>query len=107
MFVSDPVMLFVFAVSFGLVDFATVPPTTALSTTLFGSRSGGTVFGLVFLSHQIGSATGAFAGGLVHDLWGNYLPIFLGSAMICLAAAGMSWAIRDEPMPAFAEPAAS
>ncbi len=106
MFVSDPVMLFVFAVAFGLVDFATVPPTTALSTTLFGNRSGGTVFGLVFLSHQIGSAAGTYAGGLVHDLWGNYQPIFLASAMICFVAAGMSWAINEEPAPAFAEPAA-
>ena len=64
------------------------------------------MFGLVFLSHQIGSAAGAYAGGLVHDLWGNYQPIFLASAMICFVAAGMSWAISEEPAPAFAEPVA-
>ena len=63
-FARDPASLFVFAVAFGIVDFSTVAPTTALSTVIFGRRSAGTVFGLVALSHQIGSALGSYAGGL-------------------------------------------
>lgn len=106
-FVREPVLLFAFAVTFGLVDFATVPPTTALSTTLFGRRSGGTVVGLVSLSHQIGSAMGSYAGGLVHDLAGSYVLFFLAGAALCVAAAAMSWAIREEPFPPLAEPAAA
>jgi predicted MFS family arabinose efflux permease len=103
--VREPVMLFVFAVAFGLVDFATVPPTTTLSTTLFGRRSGGTVIGLVSLSHQIGSAMGSYAGGLVHDWAGSYVLFFLAGALLCAAAAAMSWAISEAPEPARAEPA--
>jgi len=95
--VREPVMLFVFAVAFGLVDFATVPPTTTLSTTLFGRRAGGTVVGLVSLSHQIGSAMGSYAGGFIHDAAGSYLPFFLAGAAWCIAAAAMSWAIADTP----------
>ncbi len=91
-------MLFIFAVAFGIVDFATVPPTTALSTTLFGPRSGGTVIGLVSLSHQIGSAMGSYAGGLIHDWVGSYLFFFLGGAILCAAAAAMSWAIAESPV---------
>jgi len=102
-FVREPILLFVFAVTFGMVDFATVPPTTALSTSLFGRRSGGTVIGLVSLSHQIGSATGSYAGGLLHDLAGSYIPFFLGGAFLCAAAAIMSWAISEAPAPARAE----
>lgn len=104
-FVREPMLLFAFAVTFGLVDFATVPPTTALSTTLFGRRSGGTVVGLVSLSHQIGSAVGSYAGGLVHDLAGSYVLFFLAGAVLCVAAAAMSWAIHEEPVPPLAEPA--
>lgn len=96
LFVQEPVMLFAFAVAFGMVDFATVPPTTALSTTLFGGRSGGTVIGLVSLSHQIGSATGSYAGGLIHDLAGNYKLFFLAGAILCIVAAIMSWSISEE-----------
>lgn len=101
LFVREPVLLFVFAVTFGIVDFATVPPTTALSTTLFGPRSGGTVIGLVSLSHQIGAALGSYAGGLMHDMAGSYRLFFLSGALLCVAAAAMSWAITDaaEPLP--------
>ena len=97
--VREPTMLFVFAVAFGLVDFATVPPTTALSTTLFGRRAGGTVVGLVSLSHQVGSAVGSYAGGLIHDVAGSYVLFFLGGALLCAAAAAMSWAIAEAPAP--------
>ena len=95
--VREPVTLFVFAVLFGVVDFATVPPTTTLSTTLFGRGSGGTVLGLVSMSHQLGSAAGAFFGGLIHDLAGGYTVFFLGAAGLCVAAAMMSWAISEAP----------
>ena len=98
-FARDPASLFVFAVAFGIVDFSTVAPTTALSTLLFGRRSAGTVFGLVALSHQLGSALGSYAGGLVHDLTGSYTAFFLGAAASSGAAAFMSWAISEAPAP--------
>ena len=98
-FARDPASLFVFAVAYGIVDFSTVAPTTALSTVLFGRRSAGTVFGLVALSHQLGSAFGSYAGGLVHDLTGSYTAFFLGAAAFSGAAAFMSWAISEVPAP--------
>ena len=98
-FARDPASLFVFAVAFGIVDFSTVAPTTALSTVIFGRRSAGTVFGLVALSHQIGSALGSYAGGLVHDLTGSYAGFILAGAALSGAAAFMSWAISESPAP--------
>jgi predicted MFS family arabinose efflux permease len=98
-FARDPASLFVFAVAYGVVDFSTVAPTTALSTVLFGRRSAGTVFGLVALSHQLGSALGSYAGGVVHDLTGNYTAFFLAGAALSGAAAFMSWAISEAPAP--------
>jgi predicted MFS family arabinose efflux permease len=98
-FARDPVSLFVFAVAFGIVDFSTVAPTTALSTILFGHRSAGTVFGLVALSHQLGSALGSYAGGVLHDATGSYTAFFLGAAGFSGAAAFMSWAISEARAP--------
>lgn len=95
-FARDPVLLFVFAVVFGIVDFSTVAPTTALSTILFGRRSAGTVYGLVALSHQIGSAAGSYAGGIIHDLTGSYTLFFAAAAALSGAAALMSWAIAED-----------
>jgi MFS family permease len=94
-FARDPASLFVFAVAFGIVDFATVAPTVALSTTLFGRRSAGTVYGLVSLSHQIGAALGSYVGGIVHDMTGSYTAFFAGAAVLAAAAAGIAWAISD------------
>lgn len=96
-FARDPVSLFVFAVAFGIVDFSTVAPTTALATVLFGRRSAGTAFGLIALSHQLGSAVGSYAGGLLHDLTGTYTLFFLGAAAMSGAAAFMAWAISEAP----------
>jgi sugar phosphate permease len=98
-FARDPASLFIFAVAFGIVDFSTVAPTTVLSTVLIGRRSAGTVFGLVALSHQLGSALGSYAGGLVHDLAGTYTPFFLAAAGLSGAAAFMSWAISEARAP--------
>jgi sugar phosphate permease len=98
-FARDPASLFVFAVAFGIVDFSTVAPTTALATVIFGRRSAGTVFGLVALSHQIGSALGSYAGGLVHDVTGSYAGFILAGAALSGAAAFMAWAISESPAP--------
>ena len=96
-FARDPASLFVFAVAYGIVDFSTVAPTTVLSTVLFGRGSGGTVLGLVSLSHQLGSALGSYAGGILHDLTGSYTVFFLAAAALSGAAAFMSWAISEAP----------
>ncbi len=97
-FARDPVSLFLFAIAFGIVDFATIAPTIALSTTLFGRRSAGTVFGLVSLSHQIGAALGSYAGGVLHDLTGSYATFFAGAAVLAAAAAGIAWTLSEAPI---------
>jgi predicted MFS family arabinose efflux permease len=106
-FARDPVSLFVFAVAFGIVDFSTVAPTTALSTMLFRRGSAGTVYGLVSLSHQLGSAAGSYAGGLVHDWTGSYVPYFVAAAALSGAAAVMSWAIADHRVAGVPAPTAA
>lgn len=95
MTVSSGQALLVFTVIYGLVDFSTVPPTISLASDLLGTENVGLVYGLVSLSHQIGSATGAFVPGLLHDLTHSYHSSFLMGAAALAVAAMLSLWVRE------------
>ena len=75
-----------FAVVFGLADFSTVPPTTALARTAFPDGGWAIVLGLIGFAHQVGSALGGAIGGGVYDATGGYGAFFVGAAATCVAA---------------------
>ncbi|MBN6057478.1 MFS transporter [Nonomuraea sp. RK-328] len=89
---TEPSML-IFIVFYGLDWVATVPPTVALCRQAYGA-DGAVVFGWVFGSHQVGAAVAAVAAGLTRDHLGAYDLAWYGSGLLCLAATGMSLAIR-------------
>jgi MFS family permease len=62
----------VFGASFGFLWLSTVPATSGIVAHIFGTKFLGLLYGLVFLSHQIGSFFGAYLGGLFYDLYGSY-----------------------------------
>lgn len=80
-------LLLIFAVLFGLVDFATVAPTQLIATQYFKEYSIGFILGWLFLSHQIGSALGAYLPGLFYNETGSYNISFYLSIMILAGAA--------------------
>ncbi|MFI8189707.1 MFS transporter [Streptomyces sp. NPDC085946] len=90
-----PPMLF-FIVFYGLDWVATVPPTIALCREHYGEDSA-IVFGWVLASHQVGAALVAFLGGLAHDVFGTYTPVWYASGALCAAAALMALVIRRRP----------
>ena len=61
-----------FGMAFGFLWLSTVPPTMGLVGFIFGTKYIGLLYGIVFLSHQIGSFFGAYLGGVFHDLYGSY-----------------------------------
>ena len=63
---------FIFGASFGFLWLSTVPATSGIVAHVFGTKYLGLLYGIVFLSHQIGSFFGAYLGGLFHDLYGSY-----------------------------------
>ena len=63
---------FIFGASFGFLWLSTVPATSGIVAHLFGTKYLGMLYGIVFLSHQIGSFFGAYLGGLFYDLYGSY-----------------------------------
>ena len=91
-------LLAAFAVVYGLADFSTVPPTTALAKTCFRDGGWALVIGLLGTSHQLGSALGGALGGFLYDRTGGYGAFFVLSASICVVAATLSLGIgRERP----------
>ncbi|WP_343716129.1 MFS transporter [Inquilinus sp.] len=87
----------VFAAVMGLTWLGTVPLTSGLVAKVFGVRHLGTLFGVCFLSHQMGSFLGAWAGGYVFDVTGSYSLIWIATAIAGLVAALLHFPIDDRP----------
>ena len=64
-----------FSAVMGAMWLATVPLTSGLVAHLYGIRYTGTLYGFVFLSHQIGSFLGVWLGGKTYDLTGDYTMV--------------------------------
>ncbi|MGX1780724.1 MFS transporter [Streptomyces diastaticus] len=92
---SVGVPLMAFAVLFGLLDVATVPPTLALCRVHFGS-DGVVVFGWVNAAHQLSAGTMAHLGGLTRDLTGSYDPVWVGAGALCAGAAVLAVVVRGD-----------
>ncbi|MFJ8247007.1 MFS transporter [Peribacillus asahii] len=88
LFIEYPILLFIFAISFGLVDFATVAPTVKLLSEYFEGQSVGLLSGWLFMSHQLGSALGSYIPGILFDQTGNYQQSFI-MAFVLLVIAGV------------------
>jgi MFS family permease len=91
---TDPSLLFLFAILFGLFDYATAPVVASLVASHLGLRVMGLAMGLIALGHQLGSALGALGGGIVFDLFNSYAGLWLVSLALAIMAGAMSVGIR-------------
>lgn len=91
--------LLVICVALGFLWLGTIPLTSALVATLFGPKWMSMLFGIVFLSHQIGSFLGVWLGGYLYDLFGSYDIMWWLSVALGVAAAALHWPIKEEPVP--------
>lgn len=109
-----------FSLSMGFLWLATIPPTSGLVAVMFGTRYMALLYGMVFLSHQIGSFLGAFLGGYLYEqseifeiistFCGQYLgfssygdaakynTIWLINIALGIFAALVHWPIREKPL---------
>ncbi|QXC52868.1 MFS transporter (plasmid) [Agrobacterium salinitolerans] len=62
----------IFAAAMGFLWLSVVPPISGIINSLFGPANFGTLFGVMFLSHQIGAFLGAWLGGLSYQISGTY-----------------------------------
>ncbi|ACM02631.1 MFS transporter [Cereibacter sphaeroides] len=71
-----PTTVLLFSLSMGALWLATVPLTSGLVAHLYGLRYMGTLYGFVFLSHQLGSFMGVWLGGRMYDMTGDYTMVW-------------------------------
>ena len=95
----------IFTASMGLLWLSTVPLTMGLVTVLFGTRYMATLYGFVFLSHQIGSFFGVWLGGRLYDQFGSYDPVWWMGAALGVFAALVHLPIREQRSARFVQAA--
>lgn len=71
-----PLSVILFSVGMGSLWLATVPLTSGLVAHLYGLRYMGTLYGIVFFSHQLGSFLGVWLGGRMYDAYGDYTAVW-------------------------------
>ena len=89
---------FIFGASFGFLWLSTVPATSGIVAHIFGTKYLGLLYGIVFLSHQIGSFFGAYLGGLFHDLYGSYDYAWYVAIVLSVFAALIHLPIKEQPV---------
>ena len=88
----------IFGASFGILWLSTVPATSGIVAHIFGTKYLGLLYGLVFLSHQIGSFFGAYLGGLFYDLYGSYDYAWYLAIALSVFAAIIHLPIKEEAL---------
>ena len=97
-FVVAPITMtstYLFAAAIGLLWLSTVPLTSGIVVQIFGPQYLGTLFGVVFLSHQLGAFVGVWLGGFAFDKFGSYDAIWWIGVALGLFAAAINLPIND------------
>ena len=76
MFPITPESVILFSIAMGSLWLATIPLTSGLVAHIYGLRYMGTLYGIVFLSHQLGSFLGVWLGGRMYDAYGDYTVVW-------------------------------
>jgi MFS family permease len=93
-----PATVVIFSLVMGSLWLATVPLTSGLVAQIYGVRYMGTLYGLVFLSHQIGSFLGIWLGGRLYDLTGTYDAVWWVGIGVGLLSVIVHLPIRERPL---------
>ena len=97
-----PTVVLLFAAAMGVLWLSTVPLTSGLVAVMFGTRHLGALFGIVFLSHQVGAFLGVWLGGVAFEQTGSFNLIWWAGIALAVIAAALHWPIVERPDPRFA-----
>ena len=92
-----PPTVIIFSLLMGALWLATVPLTSGLVAYIYGLRYMGTLYGFVFLSHQLGSFLGVWLGGKLYDMYGDYTVVWWVGVGIGAFSALIHLPIREAP----------
>jgi MFS family permease len=98
-----PESVLIFSAVMGSLWLATVPLTSGLVAHIYGLRYMGTLYGFVFLSHQLGGFLGVWLGGKMYDITGDYTLVWWIGVGVGAFSAIVHLPVREKPlMPATA-----
>jgi MFS family permease len=100
MFPITPTTVILFSAAMGSLWLATVPLTSGLIAHIYGLRYMGTLYGIVFFSHQLGSFMGVWLGGRMYDLHGDYTLVWWIGIGVGAFSALVHLPIRENRQPA-------
>ncbi|MFA5537828.1 MAG: MFS transporter [Gemmobacter sp.] len=93
-----PASVLIFSLVMGSLWLATVPLTSGLVAHIYGLRYMGTLYGFVFLSHQLGSFLGVWLGGRMYDITGDYTLVWWIGVGVGAFSALVHLPIRERPV---------
>lgn len=100
LFILNPITpetVIVFSILMGALWLATVPLTAGLIGQIYGMRYMGTLYGLVFFSHQLGGFMGVWLGGEMYDIYGNYTLVWWLGIGVGAFSAIIHFPIKERP----------
>lgn len=92
-----PTTVLIFSVLMGSLWLATVPLTSGLIAHIYGLRYMGTLYGIVFFSHQLGSFMGVWLGGRLYDIYGSYTAVWWVGVGVGAFSALIHLPVRERP----------
>ncbi|WP_118133334.1 MFS transporter [Oceanicella sp. SM1341] len=93
-----PFTVLAFSAGMGLLWLATVPLTSGLVAHLYGLRYMATLYGVIFLSHQIGGFLGVWLGGTLYDRYGSYDVVWWVGIGVGAFSAIVHLPVREKPL---------
>jgi MFS family permease len=92
---DQPVVILAVAVLGGVSMAGTVAMASALTADIYGRLSVGSVFGTMFLVHQVGGGIGSWLSGALYETTGGYGAAFVVNSALLLVAALLSVTINE------------
>ena len=93
-----PLSVVIFSVAMGSLWLATVPLTSGLIAHIYGLRYMGTLYGIIFFSHQLGSFVGVWLGGRMYDAYGTYTTVWWIGVAVGAFSAIVHLPVREKPV---------
>lgn len=93
-----PLSVIIFSVAMGSLWLATVPLTSGLIAHIYGLRYMGTLYGIIFFSHQLGSFVGVWLGGRMYDAYGTYTTVWWIGVAVGAFSAIVHLPVREKPV---------
>ena len=98
LFPITPMTVIIFSIVMGSLWLATVPLTSGLLAYLYGLRYMGTLYGIVFFSHQLGGFLGVLLGGWMYDLYGSYTAVWWIGVGVGALSAIVHLPVNEKPL---------